>query len=276
MSASDERGVHELAGAYVLGALDADGRREFEAHLATCAACTAEVRTLRPVAVGLAQAVPQHDPPADLRARVLAMATGRGGAGVVQFAVRERPAPALAWLAAAAALVAAVGLGVYTVQLRDRIASLETRLADATLRATAGEREVADARQELGEAQSTMAVLTAPDLARVDLAGQPTVAAEARGRAFLSPSRGLVFTATNLPALPADRIYQLWYLPPQGAPVSAGLLTPDPSGQVTARLDVPATLSVPVAGLAVSLEPAGGVPAPTGALYLVGKALAGP
>lgn len=276
MSASDDQGVHELAGAYVLGALEADARREFEAHLTTCAACTAEVRTLRPVAVGLAQAVPQHDPPADLRARVLATATGRSGAGMRSFMVRERPAPALAWLAVAAALVAAVGLGVYTVQLRDRIASLETRLADATLRATAGEREVADARQELGDAQSTMAVLTAPDLARVDLAGQPPVAAAARGRAFLSPSRGLVFTATNLPALPADRIYQLWYLPPQGAPVSAGLLAPDPSGQVTARLDVPATLSVPVAGLAVSLEPAGGVPAPTGALYLVGKALAGP
>ena len=55
----------------------------------------------------------------------------------------------------------------------------------------------------------TMTVLTAPDLARVDLAGQP-VAPDAQARAFWSRSRGLVFSASHLPHLAAGRTYQVW------------------------------------------------------------------
>ncbi len=273
----EEAELHELAGGYVIGALEPGESREFEAHLVSCAACAAEVRLLQPVAMGLAHAVPQLDPPPRLRERVLA-SVARDGARLVPFAAPRvsvaRWAPA--WLAAAAALVAAIGLGMYALQLRSRIATLETRLAEATLRATAADREVADARVQLRDAQSTLAVLAAPDLTRVDLAGQPPVAPNAQGRAFLSRSRGLVFTAANLPALPPNRIYQLWYVPAAGAPVSAGLLSPDPSGQVTIRLEVPPGLTAPVAALAVTLEPAGGVPSPTGEKYLVGLAPAGP
>ena len=46
-------------------------------------------------------------------------------------------------------------------------------------------------------------------------------------------------------------------------------MKPDENGRVTAAFDVPPGASTPT-GLAVSIEPAGGVPAPTGALYLVG------
>ena len=89
----------------------------------------------------------------------------------------------------------------------------------------------------------------------------------ARARAFLSRSRGLLFAATNLPAIPNDRTYQVWFLTP-GAPVSAGLLRPDAQGNATVAFDVAASVPNPT-GMAVSLEPEGGVPAPTGAIYLV-------
>jgi anti-sigma-K factor RskA len=52
--------------------------------------------------------------------------------------------------------------------------------------------------------------------------------------------------------------------------VSAGLLAADPSGGVTAFFRTPADIAPPVA-VAVTLEPAGGVPAPTGEMYLVGS-----
>ena len=60
-----------LAAPYVLGALDASERRAFEAHLATCPICLAEVRSLQPVADALAHAVPQQTPRPELRRRVL-------------------------------------------------------------------------------------------------------------------------------------------------------------------------------------------------------------
>ena len=129
---------------------------------------------------------------------------------------------------------------------------------------------MADARRVAFEAQSQVAVLAAPDLARIDLAGQP-VAPSATARAFWSRTRGLVFTASNLPAPPPGRAYQLWVLTAQPAPISAGMLSLDASGRVTARFDTPPDLPRPVA-MAVTLEPEGGVPAPTGEKYLVGLA----
>jgi anti-sigma-K factor RskA len=79
----------------------------------------------------------------------------------------------------------------------------------------------------------------------------------------------MVFTASNLPPLPAGRIYQLWVVTSQPAPLSAGLLTPDAQGSVNETFSTPPDIPQPVA-LAVTIEPAGGVPAPTGEKYLIG------
>jgi anti-sigma-K factor RskA len=164
------------------------------------------------------------------------------GASGRRKAEAPRRASITPWLAAAAAVALAVALAGYVVELRR------------------------GARSD----QLIAAVLAAPDLARIDLVGQPT-APSASARAFWSRSRGLVFTASNLPAAPAGRVYQLWVLSSQPAPTSAGLLKPDPSGRVTATFNTPADLPQPVA-MAVTLEPEGGVPAPTGDKYLVGLA----
>ena len=93
----------------------------------------------------------------------------------------------------------------------------------------------------------------------------------ASARAFWSRSRGLVFTASNLPAPPPGRAYQLWVLTAQPAPISAGMLKLDASGRATEMIDTPQDLPRPVA-MAVTLEPEAGVPAPTGDKYLVGLA----
>jgi anti-sigma factor RsiW len=67
----------ESVAAYALGALDADERRAFEAHLATCPKCAAELAELRRVTTGLAMSVERVAPPADLKARTIARATGQ-------------------------------------------------------------------------------------------------------------------------------------------------------------------------------------------------------
>ena len=70
-------------------------------------------------------------------------------------------------------------------------------------------------------------------------------------------NRGL-FAMQSLPAAPAGHDYQLWLLDPAApAPVSAGVVTASRSFDV-------AKVSTPTPGFAVSLEPGGGSPAPTG------------
>jgi hypothetical protein len=215
-----------------------------------------------PILQGLAQVVPQVDPPFELRARVLTVASSRTPA-----AVRSSPAPVGWWLATAAGLALAAGLGIYTAQLRSQIVSLEAELRDTRARADAAQQQMAEVQRTSADAQTALAILTAPDVARVDLAGQPA-SPNASGRAFWSRSRGLVFNASNLPPLPAGRIYQLWVVTAQ-APISAGLLTPDAQGSFSDTFDTPPDIPPPVA-VAVTIEPAGGVPAPTGDRYLVG------
>jgi hypothetical protein len=215
-----------------------------------------------PILQGLGQAVPQVEPSADLRARVLAAASTRARA----HDVRARPA-FLPWFSAAASLAVAVGLTVYAAQLRSRIGMLEAELREARARADSNQQLVVDAQRTAAGALASVAVLTAPDVARVDLAGQP-MAPQASARAFWSRSRGMVFTASNLPPLPAGRTYQLWVVTAE-KPVSAGFLAPDASGNVSETFNTPPDIPQPVA-IAVTIEPAGGVPAPTGDRYLVG------
>jgi len=228
----------ELTGAYVLGALSADERTAFEVHLASCNRCTAEVRALRPVGDALGQSSLPIDPPPGVRAALTQAITAANAAPDTASTRMTWPA----WLAIAATLALAAGAGWYAIN--ERRESDRDRLINS--------------------------VLAAPDLARIDLAGQP-VAPSAMARAYWSRSNGLVVLASNLPPLPAGRIYQLWVLTKEPAPMSAGLLQPDRDGRASMTVVTPVDMPAPVA-MAVTIEPAGGVAAPTGDKYLVGVA----
>ena len=263
--------LREHAALFVLGALTPEERVEFETHVAGCAECAAEVRSLTAVPTMLAQAVPQIAPSPALRGRVLQSVAALDSRPVQATSDAGRRGGGFApWLAAAASLVLTVALGGYALELRGRVGALEARLRDALARADAGDRLIADARRVAADAESRIAVLAAPDLNRIDLAGQ-AAAPQASGRGYWSRSRGLMFTATSLPALPPGRTYQLWVLTAQTPPISNGwLFRPDPSGRAAAIFETPVNLPRPTA-MAVTIEPDGGVPAPTGAMYLVGR-----
>ncbi len=270
--AIDHETVRELLPEYVFGTLSPEMSARISEHLAACAECAADARALMPAAQALARAVPQVDPPAALRGRVLSAATGRGSGRVAATAPPERSIVARAsgwpaWLAAAASLLVAAGVGNYAVRLRARADAMDAQLRETAARSDENARALIDVTRRAADAQNSIAVLTAPDVARVALAGQPA-APNASAHAFFSRTRGVVFSASNLPALPAARTYQLWAIA-GNAPVSVGLLRPDASGRADAVLPAP-PLPGPASVLAVTIEPAGGVPAPTGDKFLVG------
>jgi anti-sigma-K factor RskA len=90
----------------------------------------------------------------------------------------------------------------------------------------------------------------------------------ARGRVLWSPkARRGVLVAAGLSPLPADRQYELWVFV-NGKPVNAGVFDADVSGRAVFE-------SAPMAeaeaqDCAVTVEPRGGMPAPTGPMVLVG------
>ncbi len=263
----------ELAGPFALGILSEDDRRVFEAHLAACPECRAEVRDAAMVAEALGHAVTPEAPPAQLRDRVLAAARAAAPAAsparVVPIAESRRaasPARRLEpWLLAAAS-IAAVAFGLYALVLQSKLRETDAALRSAQARLAAADTRVASLERASDESSRVALVASAPDAVRVDLAGQ-TAAPAARGRAFWSPSRGVALAADALPALPQGRVYQLW-LVTADAKVSAGLLKPDASGRL---LGGSQTTGVRPVAIALTLEPEGGVPSPTGAMYLVGS-----
>ena len=260
--------LRDLSGGYALGILSEAERRAFEAHLPTCPECGEEVRGFAAVAQGLAQAVPLVDPPAALRDRVLGAATATSERAVEAGAPRS-PRRVLAFLSAAAAVVA-LALGLYAAIAPAAYSGARRGVARGIgARGGRQQRQLVQYQVALDRTSQIRAILAAPDLRRIDLAGQKA-APGASGRAFWSPAQGLVVAFENLPATSADRVYQLWVIPPGegAAPISAALLDLQPDGRAIA-LGAPGTASR-VGVVAVTLEPAGGVPAPTGDMIVVG------
>lgn len=236
----------ELAAPYALGALDAEERARFEAHLATCAECRGEVQSLREVAALLAESAPAATTPATLRERVLKEARHVRPIG----ARRAARGP---WLAAAACVVLALGMG-YAYR-RER-AELKQTMAS-----------LAASRDTIARQDSLIATIFSPDVVTAALAatGQAPSA-----RVYWNPPRHRVVMAVfNLPPAPQGRTYQLWAIPHGKNPVSLGVFNTATDGRLTAAMDVPIGLTFEVT--AVTEEPAGGSPQPTQTPFLVGK-----
>jgi anti-sigma-K factor RskA len=71
----------------------------------------------------------------------------------------------------------------------------------------------------------------------------------------------------DLPAPPSDKDYQLWRLT-KNAKISAGIFRADEPGRSALKLMLPPDALAGLAATAVTLEPKGGSPQPTGKVYL--------
>ena len=246
----DCRSIGELLGAYALDALDPDEAERVGAHLAGCGRCTREVEDHRQ-AIGLLAAGGAGDAPARVWDAIAAAIEGSSPAGdrhpeMPAFAARSRSRrnpwrQPTRWMAAAAAVAAAVAIGVQTV----RVDNLDRHVA-----------QLSAAARQSGGFQGAAAAMVDPSARHLILtATRP--GAKAVGELVILPSGSAYLIASALAAVPADRTYQLWAVI-AGRAVSVGVLGDHP-GAVAFSVDPAVT---PAAYL-VTVEPAGGVVAPT-------------
>ena len=231
MTCNDLRDSYEL---YSLGLLEGEERREVEAHLArNCAVCQKYLKDALGVNALMLSQVQEVVPPSRLRRRVLA-SVGRERSGWTWVAA----------LAAACSLIVALWLS-----LAKHTADRELANARVTLQQTLAERD---------RLEQAFTFLNQPETRQVNFGqGQP---APPRGNFFLNPRMGVLLIASNLPALPAGKAYEMWVIPKGGAPRPAGLFQSGAQGTamhiLTGAVDSNATL-------AVTIEPEAGSPAPT-------------
>lgn len=289
----------DMAAAWVLGALDADEARAFEARLEQDAELQAEVRAQREVLGMLADSAPRRTPPAALKERILAEARstrpissapsasrsdddvrsaddvqssdgvgsdddGRRGTPTAEPGDRtgapgRTRSPILPFLAAAAA-IAAVALGIGNRRLAERADALEEQLR-------AAEGRVDEAVDLIAERDSLLNAFLGPDVRSATLA---STGAEPSARVFFNAATGgVVVTAFGLPPAPAGRTYQLWGIAEGADPVSLGTFQTGADGTAIVRSTAPVGAEFAIS--AVTEEPAGGSPQPTSTPFLVGS-----
>ena len=255
--------IRELLDEYALGQLQSEACRRVEAHVRDCDECAGELRELALVVEGLARAVEPVAVPPALRQRVLNRVAQESQIGVIAPRADRRFAPG-PWLAAAAAVVVVLGSLLFLAVDRARRADRDWRVA----------RSEASALPErlddyAGQTDLALSILTAGDMRRLELSGSQAWSGSA-ARAYWSPTRGLLVVADQLPVPPPGRIYQVWVI--AGAkPISAGLLGSPQTGRGMLIAPPPGGAALGTVTVAVTDEPPGGLPAPSGTIRLAGS-----
>ena len=151
----------------------------------------------------------------------------------------------------------------------NQLAYLQNRFTTLEHDAQVAEQKIDALSKVLSERVRLEHVLDAPDL-QVTRLGPLPAAPGARAVVIASKSSGTaVLRAMGLETPPSGKTYELWWITKQKGPVPAGTFTAESGNEVIAKVDPPPT-GEHVMLTAVTLEPTGGVPKPTGAMYLKG------
>jgi anti-sigma-K factor RskA len=302
MAMMDKREFLDLCGAYALGALDDIDAIRFRAAIPHAdAEMRAALQDARRAAARLSLAAPEAAPSPAVKARLMARvaessraparaakperarADGESRFGRLLAAwLTPRPGFAMAF----SLIVVCAGLAAYTVTLRDSLSDRRAEIAarddmiahlvdslasDGKLRTT-----LIAMQDTLARKQALLGMLRCPAMREVTLASAATdsgAVAVRPGKVMWDADHGFAVLQVALPREAEDKDYQLWMIR-GGKPVSAGVfhvaVDPDSVGALYRLDDLSPTEARNQDTFAITLEPKGGMPKPTGAMVLSG------
>jgi anti-sigma-K factor RskA len=270
--------VKELAPLYVIGALDEKTTRDLEAslHVATQEQRRVVAKWLD-VAALLPQALPLQTPPDHVKERVLTRIAEEAQKTPIEIAVEESTMKEVAdraekkvlpfvqprraesrtarWiLIAATALLAFTS--AYLFNQNTKLARERDHMA----------RERDDLSRALAMSREEVDGIVSPWTKVIAMVGEETPEANAKV-VWDTKANQWVIHIFNLPPPPSDKQYQLWYVTKK-AKISAWVFSTDEQGRTVLKLTLPTEALAGLAATAVTLEPKGGSPQPTGKFYL--------
>jgi hypothetical protein len=259
---------------YSMQALSPEEQTAVRAHLEGCAACRSALQDILAEEALLALCIEQAPLPAGAEQRFMARIANTPQSTTTARAAEPQPgaSPSMAadrapkrgfgfgwlgWVTAVAAIAVAAYLGNRSVELQQQLNKDRADIAQLSAQAARA--------QELTDA------LTSPAAKQVTLteAKQP---AKPVGHATYLPSKGaLIFVASNLRPVSANKTYELWLIPANGqAPMPAGLFRPDSTGSASVVLpQLPQGVEAKAFG--VTIEDAQGSQTPTLPIVLSGS-----
>jgi anti-sigma-K factor RskA len=256
---------------YALGVLEGDDKLAIESHVAQCAECTHKLAAARGRMAMLSLAAPPVEPSSAVKQRLLAQVrvdaegevrTRTSPATSHAMQSRERgPGLFTGWRAAILVPALAV-LVIATAWLWNQNRLLNFEVSDLGDVVKTQQRGLAAMREAVDfmESHDTVTVALAAQ------PGQPQGAA----RVMYNTKMGMLMYEGEIAPAPAAKSYELWVIPTDGKPINAGVFNP-----ITGRADhwmMKMPPGVEPKMFAVTLEPQGGMPQPTGPMVLVGHA----
>ena len=242
--------VSENLPLYALGALPAAGCEQLRNHLDECPTCRRELEEFRAGAALLALSAAGPSAPQRSRQRLLS-AIAEDEAIPPAHAISAAPRP---WWSLGPVFASLV-LAIFGLLLWRENAQLK-RANDALQQQNTHAREVAE-------------IWNAPDARHVTLVSGGAEPLPQIKVIYVVRTQRLLLVGSNLPPLPPNKTYQLWFLPTHGSPMPAGTFKPNRHGNT---MTMPAhslpTSGIEAKGFAVTVEPDGGSAAPTSPIVL--------
>ncbi len=273
--------LEEHAALYVLGALEGPDRNSFEMLLELqdpeAISLFAEMQS---VAIALGDEIEPRTPPVAIKANLLEVIepTARpekppsrksvGTSGRKQSGKKATVTPisdSNRWRQASIAIstIAAVlvlGMGYFLYELRNEVSQLKSQLAIS-------DQLIQRLEEDLITSGRLFTIACAPGLDVVTYDSFDGTPEGARGNVLYTPDLGrALVVASNMPQAPQGKNYQVWMLDGT-VPIDAGLLIVNSEGQATLRFE-----TIPqedLSAFAVTVEPKGGSPAPTGEMLFL-------
>ena len=232
----------EMIPAHALSALDAGDERALHEHLAECAECRRDLAEWEATAASLALSAKPMEPSPEVRDKILnKIRSEKSPSNVLPFTKPQRNVWRSLGSIAAVILFAALVVSVVVLYQQNRTLSQENAFYK---------------------------LITAPGSRIAELSGTNEASGATAKLAYDSTGRA-VLIANGLPRTPAGKEYQLWFIV-DNKPIPGKTFAPDNSGQSTLQDQVPEAARRS-AIFAITLEPTGGLPSPTGAIYLRGE-----
>ena len=161
-------------------------------------------------------------------------------------------------------IISTLGLFLYTQ-------SLESDLADRSLTISEQRNTIQRLETEVQRKEELLTILEAREVDLVVMDGLAEVTPNGYGKVVWDKQNGLaLLQVANLPSVPSDKDYQLWFIV-NGQPVSAGVFAiNDPTRDNFFKIEELQS-SANDGAFAITMEPKGSVPQPTGDMYLLGN-----
>jgi anti-sigma-K factor RskA len=260
----------EMLAPHALTALDPQDESALHQHLATCPECRTELDQWRATASALACAAPPVEPSAQARERILESVRAESGpsrstpAKVIQLppAWKRRSSPVVRFEAIAAALIfVALIIGLAVLWKQNRNAKTEL----ARLKS-----QIEESRRALAQEHEALELVTSPGARMAELRGTKDAPGAHAMLVFDHKTGRAILMGGGLPAAPAGKAYQLWFMVGT-RPMPGKVFTTDAAGNAMSHDQVPAE-ALGSTVFAVTLEPQGGAASPTGPMYLLSSA----